>query len=184
MTADPDRTLNAAMARLQRGDRSAFEPVFDAAWPRVLAWCARALPNHADAEDAAQRALERVFEQASEYDPRRSGLAWVLAIASWEVRTLRTRQVRAQRRERPIDEVAERPSTHPDDDPEALLVSADLLSEAELILRGLSLEDQQLVDDALHGRAGDSTIAPATLRKRRQRAMDRLRSAWRALHGH
>ena len=32
--------LDEALARVAQGDRGAFDAVFDAAWPRTLAWCA------------------------------------------------------------------------------------------------------------------------------------------------
>jgi hypothetical protein len=71
MTALPDESLDASLARLARGDRSAFTTVFRELWPRTLRLCTGILKNEADAADAAQQALSKILERASEYDPER-----------------------------------------------------------------------------------------------------------------
>src|SRR5262245_10358160 len=88
--------LQGLMARLADGDRCAFPKVFTILWPVLRSLTARHLPA-ADAEDAAQEALLRLFRRAAEFDARRSALAWALGIARWEIRTARKR--RARRRE-------------------------------------------------------------------------------------
>lgn len=88
--------INAAMVRLAAGDRGAFDIVFDGLWPSVLAFVRRAMPGHADSEDAAQRTLLNVFARISEFDTRRDGVSWVFGIATYEIRTLR-RQVQRRR---------------------------------------------------------------------------------------
>src|SRR2546425_10904070 len=85
--------LRRLMARLADGDRAAFGPAFALLWPRLRAFAARYVAV-ADAEDAAQAALLRVFSRASEYDPERDALAWALGIAAWECRTLRRKRER------------------------------------------------------------------------------------------
>jgi RNA polymerase sigma-70 factor (ECF subfamily) len=80
--------LQRCLARLADGDRAAFRPVFELAWPRVQKLAARLLPRAADAEDAAQLALVKVFERATEYDRTRDALAWIVAIAELERQTL------------------------------------------------------------------------------------------------
>ncbi len=177
--------LDEALARVAQGDRRAFDAVFDAAWPRTLAWCARSLSDPRDAEDAAQRALERVFEQAVDYDPRRSALSWILTIAAYEVRTARQRRRREQARVSSLDALDARaqpadPVVGADD----ALIDAESADELARLLDELPPDDRALVEDALAGRAyEDSNVPAATQRKRRQRAIDRLKSAWRALRG-
>src|SRR5207302_10345249 len=85
--------LDRLVARLADGDRAAFGPVFEALWPVLRAFCGRAV-GAADAEDAAQSALLRVFARAAEYDPEQRALPWVVGIAAWECRTLRRRRDR------------------------------------------------------------------------------------------
>lgn len=176
--------LDEAMRRVQQGERAAFDAVFALAWPRAQAWCARALKHPQDAEDAAQSALEKIFEQAVHYDPARSALAWILAVASWEVRTIQRRRMRHKDREGALEPVGEA-LTDDGADPETALIEANLVAAAEEVLRGLPEADRCLVMDAIHGRPSAAPgVSPAAIRKRRQRAMARLRDAWRVLHGH
>jgi RNA polymerase sigma factor (sigma-70 family) len=94
---DRKRTqLDVDMARLADGDRDAFGAVFRALRPALLTVCRRALANDADADDAAQLTLEKIFEQAAEYDSRRPALPWALTIAAWECATIRKRRQRAR----------------------------------------------------------------------------------------
>src|SRR5215468_488270 len=86
--------LRRELTRLAEGDRSAFDPVFEATRPIVYRFAARALANQADAEDCAQHVLLRVFARASEFDPSRDALSWILGIAAWEVRTIRKKRAR------------------------------------------------------------------------------------------
>ncbi|MCB9506860.1 MAG: sigma-70 family RNA polymerase sigma factor [Myxococcales bacterium] len=170
------------MARLRAGDRAAARPVFDAAWPRALALASAALGPGPDAEDAAQQALERVFEQAAGYDPARSALAWVLAITTWEVRTVRSRRRRAAARGGSAEDLTDVADEGPG--AEESLISQELSGAAWGLLDVLDPADRELVDAAIAGRPPDLPgVAPTTVRKRRQRAFERLRDAWRALHG-
>jgi RNA polymerase sigma-70 factor (ECF subfamily) len=171
------------MRRLQQGDRRAFDDVFAQAWPRVLAMCRRALPHAADAEDAAQRALARVFERASLYDPARSALAFVLSTAAWEVRTVRTQHRRATARHGEGNPHAAGSEGGPAD-PEAQLMEHEWWAGVNEAMAQLSEADRQLVVEALAGESGDNrTPLSGVVRKRRQRAFERLRAAWRTLYG-
>jgi len=70
-----DTDLQKMMVRLADGDRSALHPTFEMLWPLLRRFTARHLP-HAEAEDAAQEALVKIFRQAGRFDPARSaGLA-------------------------------------------------------------------------------------------------------------
>lgn len=107
MTETLDPTLDALIAGLAEGDRSAFSPVFEHLWPPMLRLCASILKNDADAADAAQQAMEKILVRASDYDPTRPAMPWALAIASWECGTiLRKRSRRREARERAAPELA------------------------------------------------------------------------------
>jgi len=69
------------MTALAAGDRHAFHPVFVSLWPLLKSFTSRHLPA-ADAEDAAQQALLNVLSRATEYEPERDALPWVLGIAA------------------------------------------------------------------------------------------------------
>src|SRR2546430_146863 len=92
-TQDGRRVIHAAMVRFADGDRTAFRDVFDALWPAMLGLAMRGLPR-ADAEDAAQRAILKVFDRIVDLDRTRDGVAWAMTIAAYEVMTSRQQQRR------------------------------------------------------------------------------------------
>src|SRR5262245_4702265 len=96
MEPETRSAVNRLLARLQDGDRSSGPELFHLLWPVLQTFCARLLSDSPAAEDAAQRAITRVFEQASRFDLERDGLAWALEIALWECRTERRRRFRSR----------------------------------------------------------------------------------------
>jgi RNA polymerase sigma factor (sigma-70 family) len=169
--------LQRCLGRLADGDRAAFRPVFELAWPRVREIAARMMRDAADADDAAQSALLELFERASEFDPERDALAWIVGIVSYECLTLRRKTTR--RREHGgaalaavIDGAA---------NPEERTMSNELEEIAVAMLGQLRPVDRETLRIALFGE-GERAAAPATFRKRVERALERLRALWRA-HG-
>src|SRR5512146_1757498 len=86
--------LQRCLTRLADGDRTAFRPLFDLVWPRVREIAGRMMPHASDADDAAQTCLLKVFDRASEFDPERDALAWIVGIVSYECLTLRRKTTR------------------------------------------------------------------------------------------
>ena len=165
------------MTRLGDGDRSAFDEVFRTLWPRVLAFCVHVLSGrtgHADSEDVAQRALLKVFERASEYDSSKPAISWVLAIAGWECRTALKSQSR--RKESPQEAIASRADERAT--PEECILHLDFLASLETILVELSPADRATLATAFEQESSESASGPS-FRKRKQRALERLRQAWR-----
>lgn len=118
-----DRTeLDTALAALANGDRGAFDTVWSCAAPKVRALVRRLVTDPAEADDVAQITLCKVFERASEFDPDRPALPWILGIASWEVRTSR----RKRQRSRELAVPAMPPCATDAPGPEAALIDADL----------------------------------------------------------
>ncbi|HET7452999.1 MAG TPA: sigma factor, partial [Thermoanaerobaculia bacterium] len=103
MDAAGRAALQRELTALARGDRTAFDALFGRTWPLVRGFAAKTLPA-AEAEDAAQESMLRIFARASEFDPSRDALAWILGIAGWQIRTHRTR---ARRRREESDIGAE-----------------------------------------------------------------------------
>ena len=169
-------TLTRDLTRLADGDRSAFDPVWAAAWPRVQALTKRLLGSGPDADDAAQQAMVNVFRRAPEYEPTLgAALPWILGVTTWECRTVRKRTSR--RREGALPETLTA-ATNPERD----LIDADLYQALDAVLAELSDTDQQTLLAAI-GRRNRPDIPDTTFRKRLQRAMSRLRTAWGKSHG-
>lgn len=169
--------LDASMVRLADGDRSACSSVFGLLWPELTRFAERTLGQGPDASDAAQQALEKIFSQAADYDRDRSALAWALAITAWECRSVLQR--RRRRREAPLDAMGAAQSSSVD--PGEAAEQRAMLLALRTTLSGLSASDQKTLEEAFF-RESDGAQAPA-FRKRKERALIRLRAAWRKIHG-
>jgi len=163
------------MRRVAQGDRGAIADAFRGAWPPVHAFCARLLGDGPDADDAAQQAMMKLFGQAVDFDPEGDALTWALALAVWECRTIRRRRQRS--RVAPLAPDAHAPGVGAS--PEEELLARETEHALEESLGRLAPTDREV----LLGIARGAQPAGAALRKRRQRALDRLRQAWRAIHG-
>ena len=175
MESDQEPELDALVAKLADGDRTAFDPVFRHLWPPALRLCRSMLKNEADAADAAQEAMEKILERASDYDRKRAALPWALAIVAWECRTILRKKSR--RREVGADMAPEAPVEGTDVDFE----QRELIQNAVAILGELSEPDRETLIATFQDEA--ATVAGATFRKRRERALKRLRAAFRSIYG-
>jgi RNA polymerase sigma-70 factor, ECF subfamily len=193
--------LDRWMAAAADGDRTAIAPLFQALWPVVVGYTTRLIGDHALAEDCAQDALVQLFGQIERYDRERDALTWALTLATWQCRTVRRRRTR--RREvchlRDGDPAPAAPrSAHgsqlgsalvPGLGPElvsidgaSMLERRDLVRAALAALDTLSAADIETITLAIND-AERAAIAPATFRKRLERALSRLRTSWRSRHG-
>lgn len=166
--------LDALMARLANGERDAFSPLFRALWPPALKVCQRMLEGRADAADAAQSAMMKILERASEYDKNRPALPWALGIAAWECRTVLKRQHRLKESQDKVV-VSDEGSGAND------LEQRQLLNAALHAMGALTEADQQTLLSTYWETEGD--VSGATFRKRRQRALTRLRDVFRRMYG-
>jgi RNA polymerase sigma-70 factor (ECF subfamily) len=209
MPAPPD-PLDRLMAQLADGDRSVFRAVFERLWPPIERLCTRLLQNPADAADAAQEALQKILERApADYDRTRPALPWALAIAGWECRTLARK--RQRRRESPAQ--LEEQGPRDPEDVEQQFAQRELSRAALEALGELSDVDRETLIATFWEEAeaqGPAAAQPAaaqpaaaqpaaaqpaaaqpaaaqpaaaTVRKRRERALGRLRIAFRRLYG-
>jgi RNA polymerase sigma-70 factor, ECF subfamily len=174
MSTDPKAQLDSLLVQLAEGDRAAFTSVFRILWPPVLRLCRSMLKNDADAADAAQQALEKILTRCGDYDRERPAMPWALAIAAWECRTFARK--RARRRELPEDQAPELAGGSEDE-----LAQRDLMQAATHALGELSPQDRETLVATFWGEA--TNVAGATLRKRRERALTRLREAFKRLYG-
>jgi RNA polymerase sigma-70 factor (ECF subfamily) len=169
---DPN-SIDALMARLASGDRAVFERVFVSLWGPIHRLCLSLLRHDADAADAAQESMQKILERASDYDPSRPALPWAMAIAAWECRTLQRK--RSRRRE--TDDSGPEPAG---EHPEEQFVQRNLTVAAIAALGELSEADRETLVATFWEEA--ASVGGATLRKRRERALDRLRNTFRRLY--
>lgn len=157
------------------GERSALDPLFAALWPPVVGYAHRFLGDATLAEDVAQDALVKLFGRLAQYDRERDALTWALTFTTWECRTARRKIARRSESSETVD---------------AHIDGAQLAEERELVraaldaLESLPARDREVIaaslsdDDDLR-----RALAPATFRKRLERALTRLRLSWRSRHG-
>lgn len=165
------KQIHEAMVRLAHGDRRSFDAIYEGLCPALLVFTRRLVARPADAEDLVQRTLLKVFARISDFDTARDGVAWAFGIAMFEVRTLRRQTER--RRESPLD------SLDPSDTqrtPEQQTIDEQLLRALGDVLVDLPADDRA----ALLSAGGDPSVSGAAWRKRRQRALTRLRRLWGA----
>lgn len=178
MDAARRTAISDALARLADGDRSAFAVLMTDLWPVVLAFARRTVREAADAEDVAQEVFVKIAARIADYDRSRDGLTWVYAIAAFEVRT-HLRRLQRRREVPPIAEDAE--PVDPAPSPIDLMID----EEVSTILAG-ALGELSDADRALLGvgeRNADAGLSGAAIRKRRQRALDKLRTVWSKIYG-
>ncbi len=165
-----ETTLDVLMARLADGDRAAFDPLFRALYPRAVR-LARLRLGEADALDAAQSALERVFARGSEFTPGRPALPWFYAVAANEVHAIARRVRTASARS---DGVLDAASARAPGDPEQDLGMAELRAAVAEAVGELDPASAAAIA-ALLGDAEPPAISPVAQRKRLSRAYARLR---------
>ncbi|HEY2509922.1 MAG TPA: sigma factor [Polyangiaceae bacterium] len=170
MSGPGEKELDALMARLVDGDRTAFDPLFSALHPRALA-LARLRLDANDADDAAAQTLMRLFARAAEFTPGRPLLPWFYAIAANEVHTLARRHSRAQSRTADValaDGIAA-PVT-----PETALLESELRACLRSAVGELDAPSAEAIRALLDG-TERPVLGDAAFRKRVSRAYARLR---------
>lgn len=178
MDAGRRKAIHDALVRLSDGDRAAFDVLLDQLWPVIFSFAKRKLDQRADAEDIAQEVFFRICSRVADFDRTRDGLSWAFGIASYEIMTQRRR---IQRRREVHDEVSVAVEVDGSLSQEQALLEREVKLAFEQALSALAEEDRQMLGLA-PGRE-PFEIPSATFRKRKQRALERLRSLWRDLYG-
>ena len=168
MEASRQKRLQESLSSLASGDREAFTPVFDILWPIYRRFARRHLQD-ADADDAAQEALFKLFVRADEFDPSRDAAAFAIGVAYHEIRTWRRRRWR--RREDAIEPPAALHASGADN----VIAAREADELIEWGLSRLSPGDRETLTLYAHDERNTNTSA-ATFRKRVQRAVARMRA--------
>lgn len=164
------------MRSLADGDRDAFAEVFRAAKPLVERYLGKVVSDAGARDELVQATLLKAFEAASSYDPDRDAATWILALASWEVRSHRRDAARSSAR---VAAEASADGLASDADPERDVAELQIIAAVRECLGELSPSDQDVVLAAMRGERPEG----ATFRKRLERALGRLKSKWSARYG-
>jgi RNA polymerase sigma-70 factor (ECF subfamily) len=175
---DPDRRkiIHETICRLADGDRTVMPELVHELWPVLFEYARRSVPEP-DAEDVAQEVFLRICTRIAEFDPTRDGVSWAFGIASYAVLTHRRKVQRRRETAEPekVDALATQGVSQ-----EEVTIRRDLHAALREVLGQLSEEDLVHLGP---GTSAHAAVSGATLRKRRQRAMARLRLVWRKLYG-
>ncbi|MEY2935430.1 MAG: hypothetical protein RL033_6179 [Pseudomonadota bacterium] len=178
MDVERRSAIHDAMVRLSDGDRSAFDVLLDELWPVILSYVGRGVRGTADAEDIAQEVFMKICSRIADFDRTRDGLSWAFGIASYEVLTHRKRVLR---RCEVHDEAAFEREDEDTALPDAALVQREMAHAFEQALGGLTTDDRRALGLVI--RVPATGPADPALRKRKQRALERLRGVWRRIYG-
>jgi RNA polymerase sigma-70 factor, ECF subfamily len=169
------------VARLQAGDAAAFDAVYEAYRPRLFSFLARLSRRRDVAEDLLDETWLRLVACAPRLADDTCLVAWLFTVA----RNLHT----SWRRHRALDEdrLVEAPAVWPDPAPGQSPFDAAACDETERrlerALSSLPLRDREALlmvtagEMTAAGAAAALGLSPAALRKRVQRARERLASA-------
>lgn len=159
------------MLALSRGDQSVLDRLIDGLYPIVLRFT-QTLLQEADAKDATQKTFEKLMSQHRRFDPKKgNALSWVLAIASWECRTLLRRSTRHAQKHSASIELYTLASVG-FDEPIDAMVKRERMQHALDAIDTLNEKDKAALLRSFLERA-----LTATERKQKERALVRLRRA-------
>ena len=146
--------------------------MFDTLWPILRNFGMRHGLRAADAEDVAQCALWRMFRRIHAFDPERDAYNWSLGITANELKTLyREIHRRRETSDLPLEQAS------PCGGLDELLIEQARWSAIRDALSTLTETDQEAVFTAVDGRYVHGQAQTSAERKRRQRALERLRTA-------
>jgi RNA polymerase sigma-70 factor, ECF subfamily len=99
---DQEVDLDGLLGRVGRGDRAAFERLYDALSPVVFGVARQVVRDRQMAEDIAQEVMVEVWRQAPKFDPSKGrATSWVVTIAHRRaVDRVRSEQARTAREDR------------------------------------------------------------------------------------
>jgi RNA polymerase sigma factor (sigma-70 family) len=153
MNAD-DRSEEALLARVARGDDDAFAALFDRFGGVAYGLALRILRDERLAEDAVQEAFIAVWRQAASFRPERAkAQTWLLTLVHRRAVDLVRREER--RRGEPLDLDSEPTGTSAADDAEL----RDRRSTVQHALAQLPLDQRQPIELAYYGGLTQSQLA-------------------------
>lgn len=151
-----ERWMNAIVTR----DRAAFDRLYAATLPRVLAYARKILGVEEAAEDCAAETYIQAWRDAAKYDSTRGCvMAWLFTIC----RSRALDQLREHKRRHDLGELLARElQCSPADEAGTLIAEVDASAAVHPVLQKLSLEQRRLLGLAFFRGLSHSEIAAAT----------------------
>ncbi|MFZ5896373.1 MAG: RNA polymerase sigma factor [Myxococcota bacterium] len=177
MDAERRKAIHEAMVRLSDGDRTAFDILLDELWPVIHSFAERGIGKGPDAEDIAQEVFFKICSRIADFDRNRDAVSWAFGIASYEIMTLRRRKLRRRELHDESSLLAEVDSSASQ---EEVLISQEMALAFQHVVGTLSEDERRAFALTLATRDGPVN---ATLRKRKQRTLERLRRLWSKVYG-
>jgi RNA polymerase sigma factor (sigma-70 family) len=187
-----EAALDRAMDALADGDRSVFDALFRALYPRAFALARKRLKDESLAADAAQETMTKMFARAVEFHRGAHVLPWFYAICANEVRAIARRRgavvagvdsttrEEATRKEATRDDASDASSASNASNAEDEMLRRELARALDLAIASLD-EDGAEAIAAMLGDAARPDVADATFRKRLSRAYAKVRHFLRRL---
>ncbi len=169
MTQMGTHSLQELFIEFRSGDITKLHDALTLMRPILLKYAHQWCFEHANAEDAVQNTMIKLFEQLHHYDGKSSPLNWAITILSFECKTLNKKY--ARRKTRSLDTNISREHGH-------LFIgstsSDELTHVRELLssLENLSDKDKQLITELV---SEENKRRNSAWRKRKSRFTSRLR---------
>jgi len=178
MVPDDERALITAAAG---GDDDAFTEIVQRYQKPLFDLCYRLLGNHGDAEDASQETFMKAYKALSKYDPERTFISWLLAIAYNRcIDQLRRRRLTWVGFEALFDRPDRRAPS-----PEVAAEAGDYAEDVQEALSTLSVKDRAVVvlrywyDYSYDEIAETLSLTNSAVKSRLHRARRELMGVWK-----
>jgi len=155
-----EEELGSWIDAIARGDRAAFDRLYTATLPRILAFAQRILGSEDAADDCAAETYIRVWRDAAKYDAGRGcAMAWLFTMC----RSRALDQLRTNRRTGELGDAVELESgMDTAEGPESLISMFDADASVHPLLLQLTSEQRKLIGLAFFHDMSHSEIAVAT----------------------
>lgn len=170
--------LSEALVRTGRGDRSAFQLVYQETSAKLFGVCLRIFPDRQEAEEALQDAYLTIWTKAASFESgRASPISWLVAVT--RNRAIDRLRARGKAGLTTLDEATEIADTVPLADEQ--LAAQDEASALKNCIDGLEKRDSHFIRSAFMGGATYADLATqvseplGTVKSRIRRALIKLR---------
>jgi RNA polymerase sigma-70 factor, ECF subfamily len=171
--------LADALVRAGRGDRSAFEAVYQATSAKLFGVCLRIFPDRHEAEEALQDAYLTIWNKAASFEAgRASPISWLVAVT--RNRAIDRLRAKGKAGFASLDEAAEIADSAPLAEAQLLAAGEDAVLHG--CINGLEQRDAHFIRSAFIGGATYADLAQregeplGTVKSRIRRALIKLRA--------